>query len=82
MDPFSKHLSLYLCGCFSAHRHHRFAKSIWEVADCGWLPGMIRPVGDEARGGRVVSCLQGGYDLPALAASVAAHVAVIGRQPG
>ena len=37
---------------------------------------------DDCCGGRVVSSLEGGYDLPALAASVAAHVRVLMERDG
>jgi len=34
-------------------------------------------VADRHAGGRLVSALEGGYDLPALGASVAAHIRVM-----
>lgn len=42
--------------------------------DFVWITGEIMAVADEHAGGRVVSLLEGGYNLPALSRSVAAHV--------
>ena len=42
-----------------------------------WLTGRICDLAETYAGGRVVSALEGGYDLDALAASVAAHVDVL-----
>ena len=42
----------------------------WQAADFGWLTRRLRAVA----GVPVVSTLEGGYDLDALAESVAAHV--------
>ena len=42
--------------------------------DYHWLTGQIRSVADQYAQGRIVSCLEGGYDLGALARSVEAHL--------
>ena len=39
-----------------------------------WITNRICDIADRHAGGRVVSALEGGYDLDALAASTAAHV--------
>ena len=44
-----------------------------------WVTGELCRVADAACGGRIVSALEGGYDLDALAASCAAHVAALMR---
>lgn len=58
---------------FDAHRDDPLAELNWTDDDFARLTRMI---GDMARdcGAPVVSCLEGGYDLPALARSVRAHV--------
>ncbi len=66
---------------FDAHRDDPLGGLMWEVADFVWLTRAICNVADAVCGGRVVSCLEGGYDLAALTASVAAHVTELGRQP-
>lgn len=65
---------------FDAHRDDPLGGLMWEVADFVWLTRAICDVADAVCGGRVVSCLEGGYDLAALTASVAAHVTELGRQ--
>ncbi|WP_425409757.1 histone deacetylase family protein [Hyphococcus sp.] len=43
-------------------------------ADFAWVTAEIRAVARDKAGGRIVSVLEGGYDLPALGRSAAAHV--------
>ena len=62
---------------FDAHRADPLAQLNWTEADFAWLTHAICDVADDCSGGRVVSALEGGYDLDALAASVAAHVRVL-----
>ena len=47
------------------------------AADFGWITGRLCDVAEECCAGRLVSVLEGGYDLDALADSVAAHVGVL-----
>ncbi len=62
---------------FDAHRDDPLANLNWTEADYAWITHAICDLADETCGGRVVSALEGGYDLDALAASVAAHVRVL-----
>ena len=55
---------------FDAHEADPLAGLDWEADDFRWLAARLH----EVSGGRVVSTLEGGYDLDALAASVAAYV--------
>lgn len=59
---------------FDAHADDPLASLEWEVDDFRWLTAAICDLADQVCGGRVVSALEGGYDLPALGASIAAHV--------
>jgi acetoin utilization deacetylase AcuC-like enzyme len=59
---------------FDAHRADPLANLTWDETDFAWLTRNLCALADELCEGRVVSTLEGGYDLPALAASVAAHV--------
>ena len=61
---------LLISAGFDAHRADPLAGLEWEAEDFGWLTRRLMAFA----GGRVVSSLEGGYDLPALAQSVAAHV--------
>jgi acetoin utilization deacetylase AcuC-like enzyme len=65
---------------FDAHRDDPLAGLEWQAEDYAWLTRRICEIADATCGGRVVSCLEGGYDLEALAASVAAHVGVLMEQ--
>jgi acetoin utilization deacetylase AcuC-like enzyme len=42
--------------------------------DYAWVTRELMAVAEDVAEGRVVSCLEGGYDLDALAESAAAHV--------
>lgn len=75
---FAPELILVSAG-FDAHEDDPLGGLGWATEDFGWLTREICAVADKVCGGRVVSCLEGGYDLPALAASVAVHVGELGR---
>ncbi len=62
---------------FDAHGADPLAGLDWQTEDFAWLTQRICDLADALCAGRVVSCLEGGYDLPALTASVAAHVGVL-----
>ena len=76
LAAFSPQLLLISAG-FDAHQADPLAGLNWATADFAWLTERLCDVADKACGGRVVSCLEGGYDLDALAASAAAHVGVL-----
>ena len=76
---FAPELILVSAG-FDAHADDPLAGLEWQVEDFRWLTEAICDVAADCCGGRVVSALEGGYDLPALAASVAAHVDVLRRR--
>ncbi len=59
---------------FDAHRADPLANLRLEEADYAWVTDELLAVAAERCAGRVVSALEGGYDLQALAASAAAHV--------
>ena len=62
---------------FDAHADDPLAGLEWQARDFGWITGRICDLADEHCQGRVVSCLEGGYDLAALQASALAHVGVL-----
>ena len=55
---------------FDAHAADPLANLNWRTEDFVWLTREICNLADEVCQGRVVACLEGGYDLEALAASV------------
>ncbi|QBY02006.1 histone deacetylase family protein [Rhodophyticola sp. CCM32] len=78
---FAPELVLISAG-FDAHRADPLANLNWETEDFAWITREICVFAAAHCDGRVVSTLEGGYDLPALAASVATHVAVLMEQNG
>jgi len=59
---------------FDAHRRDPLAAINLDEEDFAWATEELMALADHCCGGRIVSMLEGGYDLEALAASVAAHV--------
>jgi acetoin utilization deacetylase AcuC-like enzyme len=59
---------------FDAHYRDPLAQLRLETEDFAWVTRQLLDVADRCCGGRVVSTLEGGYDLQALGASAAAHV--------
>jgi acetoin utilization deacetylase AcuC-like enzyme len=62
---------------FDAHRADPLGGLNWTEADFAWLTHAICDLADTCCAGRVVSSLEGGYDLDALATSVATHLRVL-----
>ena len=73
LTAFAPQLLLISAG-FDAHADDPLAGLNWRTQDFAWLTRKLCDLADIHCAGRVVSVLEGGYDLPALAASVAAHV--------
>jgi len=59
---------------FDAHKADPLAELNWSTADFSWLTERLCKIAEECCEGRLVSTLEGGYDLKALADSVKAHV--------
>jgi acetoin utilization deacetylase AcuC-like enzyme len=64
---------------FDAHQRDPLANLNLLEADFGWATRKLMEVADATAGGRVVSVLEGGYDLEALANSVSEHVTALMR---
>tara|TARA_R110002020_G_scaffold6321_1_gene26568 strand:- start:2170 stop:3117 length:948 start_codon:yes stop_codon:yes gene_type:complete len=73
---FSPDLILLSSG-FDAHQRDPLAQLNWSSADYGWLTGKLMDVADRMCGNRIVSLLEGGYDLKGLAGGVSHHVAML-----
>jgi len=65
---------LILSAGFDAHIDDPLASIALETEDFAWATRELIRVADMVCGGRVVSCLEGGYDLHALGEACAAHV--------
>jgi acetoin utilization deacetylase AcuC-like enzyme len=62
---------------FDAHQRDPLANLTFVEADFEWATRRLMEIADQSANGRVVSVLEGGYDLQGLANSVAAHVAAL-----
>jgi acetoin utilization deacetylase AcuC-like enzyme len=78
LDAFAPGLVIISAG-FDAHARDPLAQLRVREADFAWLTEQICALADRHCGGRVVSLLEGGYDLDALAHSAAAHVRALMR---
>jgi len=68
---------LMISAGFDAHARDPLAHLRLQTGDFEWVSRELLKVADECCEGKVVSTLEGGYDLPALAESVAVHVRVL-----
>ncbi|NNG05932.1 MAG: histone deacetylase family protein [Inquilinus sp.] len=73
LAAFEPELLLISAG-FDGHTRDPLANLNLTEADFAWATGKLCRLAGDACNGRVVSALEGGYDLDALAASTAAHV--------
>ncbi|MCX7514014.1 histone deacetylase family protein [Frateuria sp. STR12] len=76
LDAFRPQLLLVSAG-FDGHRADPLAQWRLDADDYAWLTTRLVEVARAHAGGRIVSTLEGGYDLQALAASAAAHAAAL-----
>ncbi len=68
---------IFISAGFDAHRDDDMGGMNLVEADYAWITREIMRVAREHAGGRIVSCLEGGYDLSALGRSVVAHLKVL-----
>ena len=78
LDAFRPQM-IFVSAGFDAHREDELGQLGLVEADYAWMTEKILAVADKHAGGRIVSCLEGGYNLGALARSVAAHLRVLVR---
>jgi acetoin utilization deacetylase AcuC-like enzyme len=81
LDAFAPQMVFVSAG-FDAHREDELGQLGLVEADYAWITQQLLAVAERHAKGRLVSCLEGGYHLGALARSVAAHLRVLaGVQP-
>jgi acetoin utilization deacetylase AcuC-like enzyme len=68
---------IFISAGFDAHREDDLGQMGLVEADYAWITQQIMIVAREHAKGRIVSCLEGGYNLSALGRSVAAHMKVL-----
>ncbi len=73
VDTFAPDLVVISAG-FDGHMRDPLAELNLTEADFAWATAAVMRIAERHCGGRIVSLLEGGYDLTALAGSVAAHV--------
>jgi acetoin utilization deacetylase AcuC-like enzyme len=76
VDAFKPQLLMISAG-FDAHRLDPLAQLRLEAADFAWITTELVALANRHGGGRIVSTLEGGYDLAALAESTVAHVGAL-----
>jgi acetoin utilization deacetylase AcuC-like enzyme len=76
LDAFGPELILLSAG-FDAHRDDDLGQMGLVEDDYAWITQQLMAVAARHARGRIVSCLEGGYNLEALARSVEAHVRVL-----
>ena len=65
---------IFISAGFDAHREDDLGRLGLVEADYEWMTRQLVALADRHAKGRIVSCLEGGYNLSALARSAAAHV--------
>jgi acetoin utilization deacetylase AcuC-like enzyme len=73
LEDFNPELILISAG-FDAHREDDMGQMGLVEADYIWITKKLMAVADKCCKGRIVSCLEGGYNLSSLARSVVAHL--------
>ncbi|MEL6317955.1 MAG: histone deacetylase family protein, partial [Pseudomonadota bacterium] len=81
LSAFAPELVIASAG-FDAHQADPLANIGLTEDDFAWVTERLCEAARESAGGRLVSVLEGGYALEALAASAAAHVRVLTRHSG
>ena len=70
---------IFISAGFDAHREDDLGQLGLVEADYAWITRRLMDVADRHARGRIVSTLEGGYNLSALARSVAAHVRTLAQ---
>jgi acetoin utilization deacetylase AcuC-like enzyme len=68
---------IFISAGFDAHREDDMGQMGLVESDYAWMTMRIKDVANRYAQGRIVSCLEGGYNLSSLARSVEAHVRVL-----
>ena len=68
---------VFISAGFDAHREDDMGQLGLTESDFAWITERVKGVAERFAQGRIVSCLEGGYNLNALARSVEAHLRVL-----
>ena len=78
LDAFAPEMLIVSAG-FDAHKADPLAQLRLETSDYTWITRELVGLAERHTGGRIASVLEGGYDVTALAISVAAHIRALMR---
>lgn len=70
---------IFISAGFDGHRDDMLGELDMLESDYAWITSRLVDLADRTAQGRVVSFLEGGYDLPALGRSVAAHIKALAK---
>ncbi len=76
LDAFSPQL-VFISAGFDGHKEDPLANLNLTEDDYAWITKKIKHIADKHAAGRIISSLEGGYALDALARSVSAHIAAL-----
>ena len=76
LDAYAPEL-IFISAGFDAHREDDLGQMGLVEEDYGWITSRLKDIAAKHAKGRIVSCLEGGYNLNALARSVEAHLRVL-----
>jgi acetoin utilization deacetylase AcuC-like enzyme len=76
LDAFAPEM-IFISAGFDAHREDDLGQMGLVEADYAWITARLKSLAHRHAQGRIVSCLEGGYNLDALARSVEAHIRVL-----
>lgn len=76
LQKFKPEMIFFSAG-FDAHREDEMGQLGLVEVDYAWITQQIMAVAKQYAQGRIVSCLEGGYNLSSLARSVVAHIKVL-----
>lgn len=79
LDRFKPEM-IFVSAGFDAHRDDDMSQVHFSDEDYVWITQQIRAIAEQYSQGRIVSVLEGGYELRSLARCVAAHIRVLHAQ--
>lgn len=68
---------IFISAGFDAHRDDEMGQMLLKEGDYAWITQQIVELARTYSNGKIVSCLEGGYDLRALSSSVEVHLRVL-----
>jgi acetoin utilization deacetylase AcuC-like enzyme len=80
LDAYAPELVLVSAG-FDAHRDDPLASMLLDARAYGWMTAALIRIAEASAGGKIALFLEGGYDLPALEASLAQSLATLATGP-